>query len=251
MPITRSCRVRCRMFLSCLTCPVLLLGEASRRAVVLSSIASLPACLPRVLSPLFPPLCSSGGTTWRWASAACDCNGRSDAMRMSCGCVFLGSLTPRLSIAPPLDTDGGEGSDGSHCLLLSDFYRLPLSLACGSDGLGLLACFYVIGRISPAMRDFCGSRSLRLPGLLPHGILFLCRRGRTSAIAAHRNSLACFSIPISAPLFASSPVFDAYSGHGRSFNPFISPDCSWGRSFRRASARSPTSLRRTGRGVFL
>lgn len=31
-------------------------------------------------------------------------------MRRSFGCGFLGSLTPRLSIAPTIDTDGGEGS---------------------------------------------------------------------------------------------------------------------------------------------
>lgn len=119
------------------------------------------------------------------------------AMRSSVR-LFSVCLSPR-----SLDTVGGEGNRCHRCLLSRDFYRLPLSLACGD---GLLACPYVVDRISLAMRGFCGSRSLRLPGLLPHGILSLCRRGRMNAIAVHRNSLACFSIPIAAPLFASSLV---------------------------------------------
>lgn len=97
---------------------------------------------------------------------------------MSCGCraaaCFSVRSALRLPIAPLLDTGGEEGSGASSLLLRSDFYRLLLSLAAVAD---LLACSYVIGRISPAMRDFCGSRSLRLPGLLRHGILSLCREG--------------------------------------------------------------------------
>lgn len=69
----------------------LLFGEALRRAFVLSSIAPLPACSPRVLSPLFPPLCSSGGTTWQWASALFAI-AIVMAMRRSFDCVLLGSL---------------------------------------------------------------------------------------------------------------------------------------------------------------
>lgn len=64
----------------------------------------------------------------------------------------------RPSIAPLLDTDGGEGLlFGRRCLLLSDFYRLPLSLACGADEADLLACSYAVGRFRPAM---CGARIL-------------------------------------------------------------------------------------------
>lgn len=87
--------------------------------------------------------------------SVCDYGWRANVVPMSCdcGCLLLGSLTPRLPIAPLLDTDGGEGSGAIDVIV---------------------ACFF---RISPAMRDFCGSRSLRLPGLLPHGILSLCREG--------------------------------------------------------------------------
>lgn len=83
-------------------------------------------------------------------------------------------------LAPLIDMGDGEGSWCRRCLFLSDFCCLPLSLACGSDGSGLLACSY--GRRSfPScdvrVRGFCGSRSLRLPWLLRHGILSLCREG--------------------------------------------------------------------------
>lgn len=188
--------------------------------------------------------------------SVCDYGGRADVVRMSCdgGCLLLGSLTLRLCPSPRfLDTVGGEGSWFRRRWLSSDFCRLPSSLACGADGAGLLACSYGC-RSFPScdvrVRGFCGSRSLRLPGLLRHGILMSCRSGRMSAIAVHRNSLACFSIPIAAPLFTSSPSSTPYSGHGRSFNPFITPDCSWGRSFRRAAPRSLYPWR-TGRSVFL
>ena len=153
--------------------------------------------------------------------SVCDYGGRADVVRMSCdgGCLLLGSLTLRLCPSPrSLDTVGGEGSGG--------------------------ACFF---RISPAMRNFCGSHSLRLPWLLRRDIFISCRRGRMSAIAVHRNSLACFSIPIAAPLFTSSPSSTPIAAAGI-FNPFM-PDCSWSRSFRRASPRSLYPWR-TGRSVF-
>lgn len=79
-------------------------------------------------------------------------------------------------------------------MLLSVFYRLPLSLAYGTAAaVCLLAPMpSVVSVLRCAMREFCGSRSLRLSWLLPHGILFSCRRGRTSAIAAHRNFFRLF-----------------------------------------------------------
>ena len=99
----------------------------------------------------------------------------SDAMRISLGCVFLGSLCSPSVHRPASSTRmAGRGTSEPSLLLRSDFYRLLLSLAAGAD---LLACSYVIGRISPAMRDFCGSRSLRLPWLLRRDILSLCREG--------------------------------------------------------------------------
>ena len=98
------------------------------------------------------------------------------------------------------------------------------------------------------MCGFCGSRSLRLPWLLRHDILFSCRRGRMSTVAVRRNSLACFSIPISTPIFASSPVFDAYSGLGH-FQSFHAR-CSWDRSFRRAPPPSACLITVDGAGCF-
>lgn len=105
----------------------------------------------------------------------------------------------------------------------------PSTRAAGRGADVAVACFF---RISPAMRGFCGSRSLRLPGLLPHGILFSCRRGRMSAIAVHRDSLACFSIPIfpvRSLIPNSSPSSTPISGlghfqsfHARCYWPLLS-----------------------------
>lgn len=138
-----------------------------------------------------------------------------DVVLMPCGCRAVACSSVRLlpvCLSPRfLDTNGGEGE---------------------RDVVG--ACFI---RISSAMREFCGSRYLRLPGLLCHGILSLCRRGRMSTVAAHRNSLACFSIPIFRSDFCLLPVFDAYSGLGH-FQSFHAR-CSWDRSFRRAPPRPP------------
>ena len=84
-----------------------------------------------------------------------------DVMRMSCGCRAAACSSVRFalrpSIAPLLDTDDGEGSEAS---LPASFGFLPsAALVSVWDGGGcLLACSYVIGRISSAMRDFCGSR---------------------------------------------------------------------------------------------
>lgn len=183
-----------------------------------SSFRRLPRCLLACLVSScrllpVPPLYSPGGTVRRWASALLD-----DCGVHTASVVRL--LVPRFALR-------------SVCLSPRPSTRVA---GRGADVVRevVVACFF---RVSPAVRGFYGSRSLWLPGLLRHGILFSCRRGRTSAIAAHRNSLACFSIPISAPLFASSPVFDAYSGHGyfQSFHARLL----MGRSFRRAPPRPP------------
>lgn len=76
-PIAGSYRIRCRMFSSCLTCSA--------------------------VSPLY----SSGGTTWRCASALLAIT---DVMLMSCGCraaagcLLIGSLASRLCPSPRLST---------------------------------------------------------------------------------------------------------------------------------------------------
>ena len=201
---------------------------------------------------LVPPLYSPVGTAWRCASALFAITA---GVRMSCRCrataAACSSVRLRLVCLSPrsIDTGGGEGSMASS--LLASFGFLPsAALVSVLDGVGclLVPMPSVVSVLRCAMCGFCGSRSLRLPGRLRHGILSLCRRGRMSTVAAHRNSLACFSIPISAPIFASSPVFDAYSGLGH-FQSFHAR-CSWDRSFRRASPR-PLYPWRTGRGVFM
>lgn len=187
VPITCSCRSRCRMSSSCLTYFVVPLSGSVRLPAVPSFTACLLACLVTSCSLARPASLPAsllvGRDAWRYASALFAI---ADFVLMSCGChaadcLFLGSLTSRLCQSPrSLDTVGGEGSWCRRCLFLSDFCCLPLSLACGSDGSGLLACSY--GRRSfPScdvrVRGFCGSRSLRLPWLLRHGILSLCREG--------------------------------------------------------------------------
>lgn len=115
-------------------CPAVPPSGSVRRLAVPSSfrqlsIAPLPACLSRVLLSSARPLSSRLSTRWagrfgderRLLAIAMAMLMSSDAMRRSFGCVFLGSLTPRLSIAPYYDTDGGEGSWCRRCLLLSDF----------------------------------------------------------------------------------------------------------------------------------
>lgn len=76
----------------------------------------------------------------------------SNVVRRSFGCGFLGSLCFPSAYRPVL-RHGWRGGErrSRRCLLLSDFYRLLLSLACGSDELGLLACSYAVGRFRPAV----------------------------------------------------------------------------------------------------
>lgn len=189
-------------------------GEAPCRAFV----RRLPACLPRALLLSCPSRLAARLSTHRAKRLGDGCR-LCLRLRRACGChadvvrrmAVCSSVRLRPVCLSPrsLDTVGGEVGRCRRCLLLSDFYRLPFSSACeAGDGLGLLACSYVRRSFSPCdvrVCGFCGSRLLRLPGLLRHGILSLCRRGRMNAIAVYRNSLACFSIPIAAPLFNSSP----------------------------------------------
>lgn len=104
--------------------PALLPGKAPRRVIVSRRLSS--TCLPRVLSlPHLPrpaSLLAGRDDLAMCVGSVCDYDDRVDVMRRSCGGWLIGSLTPRLSIAPLLDTDGGEGSGCRRCLLLSDFF---------------------------------------------------------------------------------------------------------------------------------
>ena len=89
----------------------------------------------------------------------------------------------------------GRGAGRRRCLLLSDFYRLPLSLAAGAD----LLAYY-------RRSDFsCGVRilwiaSLRLPWLLRRDIFISCRRGRIKAVSGSSGFFGLFFYPdFSAP----------------------------------------------------
>ena len=129
--------------------PVLLPGEASRRAFVRRS---LPSYLPRVLS-LFhlpvPPLYPLGGTAWRWASAACDCDGHAAVVRLR---------VPRFAYAPPilpiapLHRHGWRGGERMASLLAS-FGFLPSAafVSVWDSGGCLLACSYAVGRFRSAV----------------------------------------------------------------------------------------------------
>lgn len=149
--------------------PARLLGEAARRVVVIPSLA-LPSCLLRVLLSSARPLSSrlSARRAGRFGDGrrlclrlrrTCGCH--VDAMRMPCGGWLLAhrfACVPPVSIAP-LPRHDWRGEERCHrCLLLSDFYRLPLALACGFDGSGLLACFYGRRPVSPC--DVCGAQFL-------------------------------------------------------------------------------------------
>lgn len=214
------------ILLNLLRRPVFLLGEASRRVIhppvaCRLLVCLMPSCsLTRLASLLASLLVGLDGLAMGVGSV-CDCGGRADVMRRLAACFSVRLRPVRLS-PRFLDTSGGEGNGGRCCLLLLDFYRLPFSSSGGwlCWSACLFRCPSVGSVLLYAMRGFCGSRSLRLPGPLRHDILSLCRRGRMSAIAVHRNSLACFSIPISAPLFISSPSrrLIAAGGHFQSFH---------------------------------
>lgn len=215
------------ILLNLLRRPVFLLGEASRRVIhppvaCRLLVCLMPSCsLTRLASLLASLLVGLDGLAMGVGSV-CDCGGRADVMRRLAACFSVRLRPVRLS-PRFLDTSGGEGN-GRCCLLLLDFYRLPLSLTCGADGSGLLACSY--GRRSfPSCCMLCADFVDRVRcGCRGCFAMIYCHcvvgGGRMSAIAVHRNSLACFSIPISAPLFTSSPSrrLIAAGGHFQSFH---------------------------------
>ena len=178
------------------------MSSSFRRSLFLLACLVSSCSLARPAS--LPASLLVGRDAWRYASALFAITA---VMRMSCRCRadVVRLLAHRFAYAPPAYRPvpstrmAGRGAGRCRCLLLSVPYCLPLSLACEAGGSCLLACSY--GRRSfPScdmrVRGFCGSHSWRLPGLLRHDILMSCRRGRMSAIAVHRDSLACFSIPI-------------------------------------------------------
>lgn len=136
-------------------------------------------------------------------------------------------------------------------MLLSDFYRLPLSLAYGiAAAVCLLVPMPSVGFVLRcAMREFCGSRSLRLPWLLRRDIFISCRRGEDERDSGSSEFFGLFfysdfrSALLLPPL---SSTLIATGGHFQSFHARLL----MGRSFRRASPR-PLYPWRTGRGVFM
>lgn len=113
--------------------PALLPGKAPRRVIVSRRLSS--TCLPRVLSlPHLPrpaSLLAGRDDLAMCVGSVCDYGWRANVVPMSCdcGCLLLGSLTPRLPIAPLLDTDGGEGS-GAIDVIVACF--LGISTVCRS-----------------------------------------------------------------------------------------------------------------------
>ena len=146
--------------------PVLLPGEAARRVVLLLSIVPLPACLPRAILSSVRPLSFRFSTCRAGRLAMCvrQLLVITDVMRMSFGCVFLGSITPRLSIAPPLDTDGGEGSEAASLLAFFGFLLLCADFVdrvhCGCRG-----CFPMVYCHCVVREDEHGSGSSEFFGL--------------------------------------------------------------------------------------
>ena len=155
VPITCSYRVRCRMFSSCLTCPIVPPAYSVRRPVVSSSFRRslfLLACLVSSCSLARPASLPAsllvGRDAWRYASAlfaitavmrmSCGC--RADVVRRLAACSSVRLRPVRLS-PRSLDTVGGEGSGCRLCLLLSDFY-------CGARFLWI-ASVVVAGAASP------------------------------------------------------------------------------------------------------
>ena len=156
------------------SCPV--------RLPAVSSFAACPFCLLAFVSSRL-----SFRLSTRRAKRLAMCVRRllaiTTVVRMSCGCrAAAGSSVRLLPVRPsprPSTRMAWRGAGRRRCLLLSDFYRLPLSLA---YGIATAVCLLVpmpsvVSVLRCAVRGFCGSRSLRLPWLLPHGILSLCREG--------------------------------------------------------------------------
>lgn len=219
VPITCSCRARCRMFSSCLTYSVVL------------------------------PLLSSGETLGDVrASAACDYDGRADVMRRSCGGWLIGSLAPRPPTAP-LPRHGWRG--GERGVVVACFFRistvrrsrrhvrLTMGLVC------LLAPMSAVGFILRcAMRGFCGSRHCGCRGCFAMVYCHCVVREDEHGIGSSGFLSLVFLTRFPLRLTPTSSLVSTLIAATGIFNPFM-PDCSWGRSFRRAS---PRPLTHGGRG---
>lgn len=132
VPITCSCRARCRMFSSCLTYFVVSPSYSVRRPAVPSSFRRLPRCLlaclvsschlARFASLLASLLVGRDGSAMGVGSV-CDYGGRADAVRISCGCLLFGSpCSP--SAYRPASRHGWRGGERRSSLLAS-FGFLP------------------------------------------------------------------------------------------------------------------------------
>ena len=232
----------------------LLPGEASRRAVVLSSIA-LSACLPHAIlfsSAACPPRLSTRwagrfGDERRLLAIAMSMLMSSDAMRISLGCVFLGSLCSP-SVHRPASRHGGRGGErrSRRCCFVRTstacYSRWRRGLTCllvpmSSVGF-LLRCAIFVDRVR------CGCRGC-FPMVYCHCVVREDEHGIGSSGFLSLVFLTRFPLRL---VINSSLVSTLIAATGI-FNPFM-PDCSWGRSFRRASPR-PLYPWRTGRGVFM
>ena len=188
-------------------------GEALRRVIVPRRLPLL-ACLVSSRSPVFSSRLSARragrfGDGRRFClrlRLSCGCH--ADAVRRSvcCGASRFALLPVCLSPRSSTRRAGRGAGVLVACLFRISTVRRSRRHMWLTGAVCLLAPISsVVSVLRYAMCGFCGSHPLRLPGLLRRDIFISCRRGRMSAIAVHRNSLACFSIPISAPLFNSSP----------------------------------------------
>lgn len=133
--------------------PALLFGEAPRRVI------HPPCCRPCLLaschlvlflpvSPRCSPFYSSGGTTWRWASALVAI---ADVMRMSCGGWLIGSPCVPSAYRPASSTRTAGSRAG---VAVACFFRISTVCRSRHPAAGwadLLACSYVGGRSRPAV----------------------------------------------------------------------------------------------------
>lgn len=149
-PIAGSYRIRCRMFSSCLTCSAVPLPGPVKRSVVSSSFRrslSLLACLvpscslARLASLLVSLLVGRDGSAMGVGSG-CDYGGRADVVRMSFGCLLLGSLALRLPIAP-LPRHGWRGGERVPSLLASFGFLPSAALVSVRVGWAWSACLFL------------------------------------------------------------------------------------------------------------
>lgn len=173
MSITCSCCACCRMSSFCLTWPAVQSSGSVSYPPYHPFHCRLPsACLPRSVSFSFARsaslLVGRDGLAMGVGSV-CDYGGRADVVRL---------LAPRFACVPfssrpaPSTRVAGRGT-AVRLSLLTSFWLL-------------LRCAIFVDRIR------CGCHGC-------FAVIYLSRvvgGGRTSAIAVHRDSLACFSIPI-------------------------------------------------------